>query len=130
LLEWLVCHFTKGCLNTVLSKHQFFSKIKKNSWLFWKKDFLQNWCGQNILNRAMWSIMKVILWVLKGWWLSHVCGIAMNASTLWYLSNQEMGKTRISYLLSVERGNESRCLVFWSLGTLTGLIDRAQGLIA
>jgi hypothetical protein len=30
----------------------------------------------------------------------------------------------------VERGNQSRHLVFWSLGTLTGFIDQTRGLIA
>jgi hypothetical protein len=29
-------------------------------------------------------------------------------------------RTRSSYLLSVKRGNKSRHLIFWSLGTLTG----------
>jgi len=32
--------------------------------------------------------------------------------------------------LSVEKWNGSRHLVFWSLGTLTGLRDRVRGLVA
>jgi hypothetical protein len=38
-------------------------------------------------------------------------------------------ETRNSCILSVERGNESRHLIFWSLGTLTGLKDWIQGLV-
>jgi hypothetical protein len=41
-----------------------------------------------------------------------------------------MGETRISCLLLVERENESRHRVFWSLGTLIGLRDRARRLVA
>jgi hypothetical protein len=41
----------------------------------------------------------------------------------WYLGNQEMEETKISYLLYVERENESRHLLFWSLGILTGFKD-------
>jgi hypothetical protein len=40
------------------------------------------------------------------------------------------GKTRNSCLLYMERRNESRHLVFWSLETLTGLRDRVRGLVA
>ena len=39
-------------------------------------------------------------------------------------------ETRNSYLLFMESRNESRHLVFWSLGTPTGLRDRVRGLIA
>jgi hypothetical protein len=39
------------------------------------------------------------------------------------------GKTRNYCLLSVESRNGSRHLVFWSLGTLTGLKDRVEGLL-
>jgi len=42
----------------------------------------------------------------------------------------KMGETRVSNLLSLEWRNESRHLVFWSLATVTGLIDRAEGLVA
>jgi hypothetical protein len=38
-------------------------------------------------------------------------------------------ETRNSCILSVERVNESRHLVFWSLGTLTGFKDWIQGLV-
>jgi hypothetical protein len=41
-----------------------------------------------------------------------------------------MGQTRNSCLLSMESGNGSRHLVFWTLETLTGLRDRVQGLVA
>jgi hypothetical protein len=44
--------------------------------------------------------------------------------------NRELKKTRISCPLSVERGNESRHLVFRLLGTLTGLRDRTWRLVA
>jgi hypothetical protein len=40
------------------------------------------------------------------------------------------GETRNFYLLSVEYFNGSRHLVFWSLGTLTGLRDRVQRLVS
>jgi len=39
-------------------------------------------------------------------------------------------ETRNSCLLLVEKWNGSRHLVFWSLGTLTGLRDRVRGLVA
>jgi hypothetical protein len=39
-------------------------------------------------------------------------------------------RIRNSCLLLVERGNESRHLVFWSLGILTGLRVWEKGLIA
>jgi len=66
--------------------------------------------------------------------LSHVCGIAGKKSTLKiyiirYLSSK-YGETRNSCLLYVEKWNGSRHLVFWSLGTLTGLRDRVRGLVA
>jgi len=40
-----------------------------------------------------------------------------------------MERTRNYYPLSMERGNESRHLIFWSLGTLTGVRYRARGLV-
>jgi hypothetical protein len=48
-----------------------------------------------------------------------------------YLSGkyEKYGEIRIPFLLSVEGGNESRHLIFWLLGTLTGLRDRVRGLI-
>jgi hypothetical protein len=39
-------------------------------------------------------------------------------------------ETRNSCLLLVEKWNESRHLVFWLLGTLTGLRDRVRRLVA
>jgi hypothetical protein len=39
-------------------------------------------------------------------------------------------ETRNSCLLSVGKGNGSRHLVFWSLGTLTGLRDQVRRLVA
>jgi hypothetical protein len=39
-------------------------------------------------------------------------------------------ETRNSCLLSVEKGNGGRHLVFWSLGTLTGLRDQVRRLVA
>ena len=45
-----------------------------------------------------------------------------------YISGQ-FGETRNSLSLSGEKWCGSRHLVFWSLGTLTGLKDRVQGLI-
>lgn len=39
-------------------------------------------------------------------------------------------KTRNSYLLLVENRKGSHHLIFWSLGTLTGLRDRVRGLVA
>jgi hypothetical protein len=39
------------------------------------------------------------------------------------------GETRNSCLLSVESGNGSRHLVFWSLGTLTSLRNQARELV-
>ena len=59
--------------------------------------------------------------------MSHVCGVA----AIFHFINVS-GKYREimnSCLLSVEGGNESRHLVFWSLGTLTSLRDRVWGLV-
>jgi hypothetical protein len=42
----------------------------------------------------------------------------------------QYGETRNSLSLSSEKWCGSRHLVFWSLGTLTGLRDRARGLVA
>jgi hypothetical protein len=46
-----------------------------------------------------------------------------------YISGQ-CGETRNSLSLSSEKWCGSRHLVFWSLETLTGLRDRARGLVA
>ena len=46
-----------------------------------------------------------------------------------YISGQ-CRETRNSLSLSSEKWCGSRHLVFWSLGTLTGLRDRARGLVA
>jgi hypothetical protein len=40
------------------------------------------------------------------------------------------GETRNSCLLLVKKWNESRHLVFWSLGTVTGLEDQVRRLVA
>jgi hypothetical protein len=48
---------------------------------------------------------------------------------IFYLSGK-CGEIRNSCLLFMEKWNGSRHLVFWSLGTLTSLKDRVQGLIA
>jgi hypothetical protein len=49
---------------------------------------------------------------------------------IWVMTIRKMEKTKNSYILSVERGNKSCHLIFWSLGTLTGLRDRTRGLVA
>ena len=68
---------------------------------------------------------------LKTWsGMSHVCGVAVISSTLICNLSGKYRETRNSCFLSVESGNESRHLVFWSLETLTGLRDRARGLVA
>jgi hypothetical protein len=46
-----------------------------------------------------------------------------------YISSK-YGETRSSLSLSSEKWCGSRHLVFWSLGTLTGLRDQARGLVA
>jgi hypothetical protein len=46
-----------------------------------------------------------------------------------YISGK-YGETRNSLSLSSEKRNGSRHLVFWSLGTLTGLRDWVRGLVA
>jgi len=46
-----------------------------------------------------------------------------------YISGQ-CGETRNSLSLSSEKWCGSRHLVFWSLGTLTGLRNRVRGLVA
>jgi len=52
--------------------------------------------------------------------LSHVCGVTMNISlSSKYLEIEKYREIRNSYFLSVRKWNESRHLVFWSLGTLT-----------
>jgi hypothetical protein len=43
---------------------------------------------------------------------------------------ENMGRQGILCLLAVKNGNGSRHLVFWSLGTLTGLRDRVRRLVA
>jgi len=51
--------------------------------------------------------------------LPHVCGVAGEKSTLIYYYiylSGKYGETRNSCLLLVEKWNESRYLVFWSLG--------------
>jgi len=44
--------------------------------------------------------------------------------------SSKYGETRSSLSLSSEKWCGSRHLVFWSLGTLTGLRDQARGLVA
>jgi len=56
--------------------------------------------------------------------LSHVCGVAVIVHSHWFKVIEKIGETMIPCLLSVESGNESYHLVFWSLGTLIGLRDR------
>jgi hypothetical protein len=48
---------------------------------------------------------------------------------IFYLSGK-CGEIRNSCLLFMEKWNGSRHLVFWSLGTLTGLKDRVHGMVA
>jgi hypothetical protein len=62
--------------------------------------------------------------------LSHVCGVAMKTSPLKIYLMWQMWETRNSCLLLVEKRNGSRHLTFGSLGTLTGIKDRVQGLVA
>jgi len=62
--------------------------------------------------------------------LSHVCGIAaivLPCSMCVCLENR--GNKEFLSLISV-KWNGSRHLVFWSLGTLTGLRDRVRRLVA
>jgi hypothetical protein len=47
-----------------------------------------------------------------------------------YLANMKYEETKNSCFLFVKSGNESRHLIFWLLGTLTGLRDRVWRLIA
>jgi hypothetical protein len=54
----------------------------------------------------------------------HVCGVAVIVHSHWFKVIGKIGETMIPCLLSVESGNESYHLVFWSLGTLIGLRDR------
>jgi hypothetical protein len=49
---------------------------------------------------------------------------------LFFYPYEKYGETRYSCLVSVENLNGSRHLVFWSLGTLTGLRDRIRRLVA
>ena len=66
--------------------------------------------------------------------LSHVSDVAaivhpqMYGEIYIYLVN--VGRQGIRCLLAVKKWCGSRHLVFWSLGTLTGLRDRARGLVA
>ena len=62
--------------------------------------------------------------------MSHVFDAAAISSTLICNLSRKYREIRNSCLLSLESGNESHHLVFWSLGTLTSLIDRARGLVA
>jgi hypothetical protein len=65
------------------------------------------------------------------WLLSHVCGVAAIVHPLMYLYlSIKYEETRNSCLLSVKSRTGSRHLVFWSLGTLTGLRDQVWRLIA
>jgi len=65
--------------------------------------------------------------------LSHVSDVAAIVHPRMYGGIYISGKyeeTRNSLSLSSERWYGSRHLVFWSLGTLTGLRDRVRGLVA
>jgi hypothetical protein len=68
---------------------------------------------------------------LFSYFLSHVCGVAAivhpQGKCKWFI--WQMWETRNSCLLSV-KWNGSRRLIFWSLGTLTGLRDRVRRLVA
>jgi hypothetical protein len=66
------------------------------------------------LNCRMWC--DIIVNVLLEFHIAMWCG--------------EMDRIKNSRLLSLERGNESHYLIFWSLGTPTTLRDWARGLIA
>jgi hypothetical protein len=59
-----------------------------------------------------------------------MCGVAVISFTLICNLSGKYREIRNYCLLLVKSGNESRHLVFWSLETLTGLIDRAQRLVA
>jgi len=65
--------------------------------------------------------------------MAHMCGVAAknihSKKCIIYLSGKYV-ETRNSCLLLVEKWNGCRHLVFWSLGTLTGLMDRVRELIA
>jgi hypothetical protein len=67
--------------------------------------------------------------------LSRVRGVAAkiplfkSRKCVWYLSGK-YGETRKYCLLLVGKWNGNRHLVFWSLGTLTGLRDWVRGLVA
>jgi hypothetical protein len=63
--------------------------------------------------------------------LSHV-STSRRSSTLMYvvIILVNVGRQGILCLLAVKKWNGSRHLVFWSLGTLTGLRDRVRRLIA
>ena len=63
--------------------------------------------------------------------LSHVCGVVaiVHPQCNGYISGK-CGETMNSLSLSGEKWNGSRHLVFWSLGTLTGLRDWVRRLVA
>jgi hypothetical protein len=71
---------------------------------------------------------------LMGWHATcRMCTASRRSSTIQGKWNGLSGKyeeTRNSCLLSVKNLNGSRHLVFWSLGTLTGLKDRVRKLVA
>jgi len=69
--------------------------------------------------------------------MSHVSDVAaivhpqkINVNVMGGYIFGQCGETRNSLSLSSEKRCGSRHLVFWSLGTLTGLRDRARGLVA
>ena len=64
--------------------------------------------------------------------LSHVSDITaiVHPQNIWGDISGKYGETRNSLSLINEKWCGSRHLVFWSLGTLTGLKDRARGLVA
>jgi len=61
--------------------------------------------------------------------MSHVCGVTAKTSTLEFYLMWQMWRDKEFLSFISENWNGSRHLVFWSLGTLTGLRDQVRGLI-
>jgi hypothetical protein len=63
-------------------------------------------------------------------WLSHVCGVAAIALHAHVCGIWKIWRDKEFLSLIIVKWNGTRHLIFWSLGTLTGLRDRVRRLVA
>jgi len=82
---------------------------------------LMGYSGLSCSNDAFFNLKHTTCYM----WYGVVMNILIKYSIVY-----GVGRIRNSGPLLVGRGNESRYLVFWPLKILTGLRDRARGLVA